>query len=64
MMNCSWRPISATNRIGGMGLDWSYSAYQKQLPFPEHPVHHGLSPELSMTICGRKLPLNFKKFAR
>lgn len=33
-------PIWATESIGGMGLD-GRTGYQKQLPFPEHPVHHG-----------------------
>ncbi len=38
--------------------------YQKQLPFPEHPVHHGSVSEPNMTILwSEKLPLNFKKFA-
>ncbi len=34
-------PIWATESIGGMGLDGRTLGYQKQLPFPEHPVHHG-----------------------
>ncbi|SQD11435.1 formate acetyltransferase 1 [Escherichia coli] len=34
-------PIWATESIGGYGPRRSYPGYQKQLPFPEHPVHHG-----------------------
>ncbi len=33
-------PIWATESIGGMGLD-GRTTLPKQLPFPEHPVHHG-----------------------
>lgn len=33
-------PIWATESIGGMGLD-GRTTVTKQLPFPEHPVHHG-----------------------
>ncbi len=43
-----------------MAVLWS----PKQLPFPEHPVHHGAVSEPNITVLwSEKLPLNFKKFA-
>ncbi len=34
-------PIWATESIGGMGVDGRTLVTKKQLPLPEHPVHHG-----------------------
>ncbi|SUH38355.1 formate acetyltransferase 1 [Salmonella enterica subsp. enterica] len=56
-------PIWATESIGGMGVD-AVLWLPKQLPLPEHPVHHGaVSGTEHHRSWSEKLPLNFKKFA-
>ncbi len=56
-------PIWATESIGGMGPRWSYPGSQNSFRFLNTLYAMGPSPEPNMTICGQKLPLNFKKFA-